>query len=970
MATGRPIEARLRIAADMAQAIASLKNFRRELLSTKDAAKSGGSSGGPGPADIELQLPGANSADEIKRRQAAERERKRFADEAIKDTRRLAHEQRQLSAQLTDIAVGLSTGQSPFYVLLQQGGQLRDMFGGVGGAVRALASTLTPLRIAAGAVAAVLGTVALQAFKGRGESEALRKSFALTGNAAGTTAGQLDTQVREIATRQRAAITGVRETMTSLVASGAFTGETLRSAGRAATAWAKLTGESGAEVAKQFDGMGDDVVAWAQKTNRAYNFLNVEQFKYVQSLQAQGRNQEAARIVLEALANTMEARAVPASDKLDSALGTLKTTLATIADQWRGLLRDETFEQRVQQAKAQLEQLERARVIDRGGRRRGTYDANLGKARDSVAVAESDARQARLLADREAALTREQQDKILRETKGFQDQLAALLSAQAQRRLAERTAALGREQAALDRLYAREQITEGEHARKMIEIEQQRLIAERTMLEEQRRIEAGRKVEKVGDEEAKLTALAQLDGQLAQVRGALVETEEKLRATADVEHLNRSRQLSQAWAAMWERAANQVRQLRRDNATAAAEEVRDPLERARAEAETKTENMRRELLDLQRDIRNQLDVLEGSARIAEQQALSATNAEDKDRFQALADSLRQQRPQLLAELEQLGEQGAIALSRGFRKAELTSLLGSVNQVLETIRTEEAKIAQQVEADTLGTIEGERKKMEIRAASMRQAEEMLARLEQLASTDAEKDAVAKLRRNFDEVKNAAGKLEEVLRGSFKSTFQTLFVDVITGSEKAGDAFKRFLASIARSVLDLIAQELGKKLWKDLLNIFNSMGKGSSGSGSSGFWSTLVNWVVGLFHGGGVVGEPGGMTRAVSPLAALRAISSGPRYHSGGVVGLGSDEELAVLRRGEEVLTRDDPRHVRNRGSSPVVGAINISVSVEGGEEGGPGRVAVEQFARGLRARVQETIADEMRPGGLLAGFQRA
>lgn len=43
-----------------------------------------------------------------------------------------ANAMRMIPAQMTDIVVGLSTGQSPFMVLMQQGGQLKDMFGGIG----------------------------------------------------------------------------------------------------------------------------------------------------------------------------------------------------------------------------------------------------------------------------------------------------------------------------------------------------------------------------------------------------------------------------------------------------------------------------------------------------------------------------------------------------------------------------------------------------------------------------------------------------------------------------------------------------------------------------------------------------------------------------------------------------------------------------------------------------------------------
>ncbi len=50
-----------------------------------------------------------------------------------------ANAMRMIPAQMTDIIVGLSTGQSPFMVLMQQGGQLKDMFGGIGPAIKGLA---------------------------------------------------------------------------------------------------------------------------------------------------------------------------------------------------------------------------------------------------------------------------------------------------------------------------------------------------------------------------------------------------------------------------------------------------------------------------------------------------------------------------------------------------------------------------------------------------------------------------------------------------------------------------------------------------------------------------------------------------------------------------------------------------------------------------------------------------------------
>lgn len=66
----------------------------------------------------------------------------------------------------------------------------------------------------------------------------------------------------------------------------------------------------------------------------------------------------------------------------------------------------------------------------------------------------------------------------------------------------------------------------------------------------------------------------------------------------------------------------------------------------------------------------------------------------------------------------------------------------------------------------------------------------------------------------------------------------------------------------------------------------------------------------FHTGGVVGGGAVMSRTVSPAVFATA----QRFHKGGVPGLSRNEVPAVLMKGEEVITRDDPRHVLNGGKS--------------------------------------------------------
>jgi hypothetical protein len=107
--------------------------------------------------------------------------------------------------------------------------------------------------------------------------------------------------------------------------------------------------------------------------------------------------------------------------------------------------------------------------------------------------------------------------------------------------------------------------------------------------------------------------------------------------------------------------------------------------------------------------------------------------------------------------------------------------------------------------------------------------------------------------------------------------------------------------------------------------------------------MSGFTAGLFHSGGVVGSGGG-SRAVPPAAFVGA----PRYHSGGIAGLAPDEVPAILRRREEVLTEDDPRH-RDNLTTGGGGARQLEVHIHN-ESGEPMRVK--------RATVQDDPARQV------------
>lgn len=102
-----------------------------------------------------------------------------------------------------------------------------------------------------------------------------------------------------------------------------------------------------------------------------------------------------------------------------------------------------------------------------------------------------------------------------------------------------------------------------------------------------------------------------------------------------------------------------------------------------------------------------------------------------------------------------------------------------------------------------------------------------------------------------------------------------------------------------------------------------GGGGGGGGGAGLNSLVSNFFSFLFHDGGVVGSRGVSRQRRTGFSEAAWIGA-PKFHGGGGLGLRPDEYRAVLQRGEEVLTEDDPRHIRNLGSG-------------GGSEGGGGGI---------------------------------
>jgi phage-related minor tail protein len=214
---------------------------------------------------------------------------------------------RMLPAQITDIVTSLAGGQKPWLVAIQQGGQLKDSFGGIVPAARALLGAITPLVAGAALVATVLGSVAVATVSSYRETQTYERTLIASGNAAATTAGQLRV-LKDSVGGATGEYGNAQTALTALAGSGKIAGDTLDAAARAAVSLATLTGASIEDTTQKIIALAAAPSAQLIELNQQYRFLSVEVYQHVRALEAQGRAQDAARLAIETFARVHEQR--------------------------------------------------------------------------------------------------------------------------------------------------------------------------------------------------------------------------------------------------------------------------------------------------------------------------------------------------------------------------------------------------------------------------------------------------------------------------------------------------------------------------------------------------------------------------------------------------------------------------------------------------------------------------------------
>jgi phage-related minor tail protein len=373
---------------------------------------------------------------------------------------------RQMPAQLTDIFTSLAGGQNPLLVLIQQGGQIKDAFGGVSNTVKILgnevasffsssagaasaaagiadvggaladvakeqqaasagieqvgaglsdlageanttAEAVANTRIALGGVrqvslgmiagvalsVAALASVALAYYQGSKEATAYRTAVIMTGNAAGTSAGQLADMARNIS-KSVGTQGAAAESLAALAATGEVAAENLERFATVSVRAQKALSISAIDLAKDFSELGKAPLDALESLNEKYRFLTASTYSQINALVDQGKTTEAAKVAQNAYADMMESRSKSVTESLgymERAWSSLGSGAKTAWDYMLNIGRENTLDEKLKDAEAALKLARQRRFTFVGAGADGKADLIAAEKRVALLQDQKDA---------------------------------------------------------------------------------------------------------------------------------------------------------------------------------------------------------------------------------------------------------------------------------------------------------------------------------------------------------------------------------------------------------------------------------------------------------------------------------------------------------------------------------------------------------------------------------------------------
>ncbi|MEG8824719.1 phage tail length tape measure family protein [Klebsiella pneumoniae] len=194
---------------------------------------------------------------------------------------------RMLPAQLTDVATQLAGGQSPWLILLQQGGQVKDSFGGLIPTFRGLLGAVSPLAVGVAALTAAGAGMGYIFYQGSSTLSDFNKTLTLSGNTAGLTTDRMLVLARS---GQQAGLTfdQTSDSLAALINAGVGAGARFDELSQSVAKFSTASGIPVEKVAEAFGKLTNDPTSGLIAMAQQFHNVTAEQIDYVAQLQRSG----------------------------------------------------------------------------------------------------------------------------------------------------------------------------------------------------------------------------------------------------------------------------------------------------------------------------------------------------------------------------------------------------------------------------------------------------------------------------------------------------------------------------------------------------------------------------------------------------------------------------------------------------------------------------------------------------------
>jgi len=842
---------------------------------------------------------------------------------------------RGVPAQVTDIVTSLQGGQAPLTVLLQQGGQLKDMFGGIGPAAKALggyvAGLVNPFTLAAAAGAA-LGLVY---YKGSQESTAYSNALILTGNAAGTSADQLATLATQVSST--VGTTGAAaEVLAKLAGNTQIAGESFGEIATAAIQMEKATGKAIDETVAEFAKIAKDPVAAAKELNDQYNFLTAAVYSQIVALKEQGDTIGAAKLLTDTYASTINTRTGEITQNLgliERAWKGIKSAAADALDATLNVGRSQTLEQQAADIRQRLQSNQ-----GRGGRA-----AAMGIDTRSTEQDKKDLTYLELLIEAEKSRTKYIGDRNQVQQEGIDASIKLKAISDSNLSNEEKRNKLVKE-------YLRD-VEKLRAANPDDPLVQAGVVAKNVQnIKDKNKDPAGKA------NQLNLTGYNDAQNALKDLQATYSNSTKELEAQQKAGLITQQSYLDQRTALI--RAERDEVASAYQAEISALEAVKDKAGTTgeqRIQLDEKIADARTNMVKAQKDADSELEVL-------------STNEQGRLKKQSLAiqtytDALKQQ----AVTLRQQGQREASSLGMGDRQK---ALQGQFNSIDDKANSQRIDLANQYGDGSRGMSLDEYN-AKLKAVSDSQQElrnVVVANYDDMTSAQGDwtSGASSAWENYLESTRDVAGQTKSLFGNAFSSMEDAIVNFALTGKLSFADFAKSIIADMARIAARQASSSALSSLFGLASNAAGSYfggGATSAGSTQAGYSSTYFPQAKGGAWSGGVqmFADGGAFTNSIVSKPTAFGMANGKT----GVMGEAGEEAIMPLTR-----TAGGKLGVMavgsGQGSSTEV-VIQQNFTVADGQGGGAsdeaqGQAVAQAYAKAAKQGAQEQIARDLRPGG--------